>query len=323
VFYSRAVVTVTATPNMPCAGCGKRTRGRDGGGEPRCNACKGVVRLDWARVLDHARKIVESYDTGVTLRQLFYRLVADGTLPNLITQYHHLSEHTARARRESGFPGLLDRTSRIEQWPVFSSPAEAVENMQDTYRRDRTEGQPWTIYLGVEKAGMSEQLNAWFTDPLGIPHVALGGYASQTLCDQVRRDVEDQGRPAVLIYAGDHDPTGEDIDRDFTGRTGCWDEVVRVALSRGQVEQYGLPENSSPEVAAKLESDPRAGAFLARHGDLVQFEVDALGPASLRKMYRRAIGRYWDDGVHAGVLEREEAERDLLSRLRLPGEGEQ
>src|SRR4051794_17237500 len=42
-----------------------------------------MARLDWQRViLSHAREIVESYDTGVTLRQLFYRLVSDGTLPN-------------------------------------------------------------------------------------------------------------------------------------------------------------------------------------------------------------------------------------------------
>ena len=53
------------------------------------------------------------------------------------------------------------------------------------YRRDRTAGQAWTVVLGVEKAGISEQLDAWFTDPLGIPHVALGGYASQTLVDEV------------------------------------------------------------------------------------------------------------------------------------------
>jgi hypothetical protein len=45
----------------------------------------------------------------------------------------------------------------------------------------------------------------------------------------------------VLIYAGDFDPSGEDIDRDFIQRTACFDEVVRVALSLEQVERYDQP----------------------------------------------------------------------------------
>jgi hypothetical protein len=33
-------------------------------------------RPDWPAILRQAAEIVESYDTSVTLRQLFYRLVA-------------------------------------------------------------------------------------------------------------------------------------------------------------------------------------------------------------------------------------------------------
>src|SRR5207245_595857 len=108
------------------------------------------------------------------------------------------------------------------------------------YRRDRTEGQKRTIVLGVEKAGMSAQLDAWFTEPLGIPHVALGGYASQTLCREVLRYIDPRNRPAVLIYAGDFDPSGEDIDRDFVRRVRGFDEVHRVALNAKQVREYNL-----------------------------------------------------------------------------------
>jgi hypothetical protein len=78
----------------------------------------------------------------------------------------------------------------------------------------------------VEKSGLSEQLGAWFGDPLGVPIVALGGYASQTLADAVRRDIERSGRPAALIYAGDLDPTGLDVDRDFVHRVGVFDKVI-------------------------------------------------------------------------------------------------
>jgi hypothetical protein len=37
------------------------------------------------------------------------------------------------------------------------------------YRRDRTEGQEWSIYIGVEKRGMIEQLDSWFGRATGAP----------------------------------------------------------------------------------------------------------------------------------------------------------
>jgi hypothetical protein len=46
--------------------------------------------------------ILESYDTGVTRRQWFCRLVADETLKNTLAAYSQLSDQTARARREEG-----------------------------------------------------------------------------------------------------------------------------------------------------------------------------------------------------------------------------
>jgi hypothetical protein len=272
----------------------------------------GMPRISWSPVLDTAADVVDSYDTNVTLRQLFYRLVADGSLPNLRTYYQRLSSLTAKGRRDGTFPDLLDRTSRIEQYKSFTGPDEAQVWLRDLYRRDRTEGQEWTIVLGVEKAGMSEQLDAWFTGPFGIPHVALGGYASQSLCDQVQRDIQRQGRPAILIYAGDLDPTGEDIDRDFVARVGVFDKVIRVALSPEQVIEHDLPENFDPEVAQKLERDPRAAAFLRRHGSLVQYEVDALPPTTLRDLYRTAIDGVWDYDIYDDVIAREDDERESL-----------
>jgi len=80
---------------------------------------RGSNRIDWrGSVLPRAVGIVESYDTGVTLRQLFYRLVADGTLPNLKQKFSDLSAYTAQAHRDGKFPNLIrpderDRSSHV------------------------------------------------------------------------------------------------------------------------------------------------------------------------------------------------------------------
>jgi hypothetical protein len=267
----------------------------------------------WAPVVERGAEIVGSYDTGVTLRQLFYRLVAGQVLPNVRSYYKRLSNYTAAARREGTFPDLLDRTSRIERPLSFTDPDAARDRFRDLYRRDRTEGQPWTIILGVEKAGMSAQLNAWFTNPLGIPHVALGGYASQTLCDLVARHIKRRRRPAVFIYAGDHDPSGEDIDRDFVARVGVFDKMIRVALNAEQLAEYSIPKNElDPEVVVKLKDDPRAAGFEGRHGYLDQYELDALDPDVLRALYLSALDGLCDADAYDAVIEREDAERAEL-----------
>lgn len=263
--------------------------------------------LDWSALLAHAAAVVESYDTLVTLRQLFYRLVAAALLPNTTNAYKALSRHTAEARRAGTFPALMDRGRTIHRYQTFASPSEARRWLQNIYRRDRTEGQEHSLYLGVEKAGIVEQLREWFGD-LGVPILALGGYGSQSYVDNVAEDARASSRPAVLLYAGDHDPSGEDIDRDFTERTGCWTEVRRVALTAAQVEQYGLP----PQPGKAMDS--RAGAFVARHGRLVQVELDALPPDTLRTLFEHAIAEFWDTATYQRVVEREARERRALNK---------
>jgi hypothetical protein len=116
----------------------------------------------------------------------------------------------------------------------------------------------------------------------------------------------DSRRPAVLIYAGDFDPSGEDIDRDFIKRAGCFDRVVRIALSGARVRQYNLPPQPGKE------ANSRAAAFVARHGGLVQVELDALPPDTLRDLYAEAIAEFWDTSACEAVVAQEQAERAQL-----------
>lgn len=79
-------------------------------------------RVDWSAIVVKAADIVATYDTGVTLRQLFYRLVAAELLPNTKVAYTTLSRVTAQARRAGTFPPLIDRTRRIHRYQTFEDP---------------------------------------------------------------------------------------------------------------------------------------------------------------------------------------------------------
>ncbi len=263
-------------------------------------------RIEWGPVLVRAAAIVRSYeDTSVTLRQLHYRLVAEQLVPNTKNAYSTLSDRTAKARRAGTFPELTDRDRHIHRHAAWDSSQNALDSIAAQYRRDRTDGQSWSIYLAVEKAGIIEQLLAWF-GALGVPILALSGYASQSYVDAVGRNVAAAERPAVLLYAGDFDASGEDIDRDFTKRTDCWDKILRVALTADQVEQYGLP------VSFGKDGDSRRKTFEARHGANVQVELDALAPQHLRALYAEAIDGFWNPSAYQTVLAEEEEEREHL-----------
>lgn len=270
-------------------------------------------RLQWGPILERAAAIVRSYDTSVTLRQLHYRLVSEQLIPNTRVAYQTLSARTAEARREGWFPALMDRTRAISRAASWDSPSDAMAALLRQYRRDRSEGQPAAVYIGVEKAGLVVQLEAWFSDR-SIPILALGGYSSQTFADEVRWDADRSASdgPRVLLYAGDHDPSGHDIPRDFIERTDCFDQVVRVALSPQQVQQYNLPP------AMGKATDSRAGGFVERFGELVQVELDALPPDDLRFLYEAALAPWWDEDAYQHVLAAEESD---LSALQAAAEG--
>lgn len=265
--------------------------------------------LPWNQILVRAKEIVESYDTGVTLRQLYYRLVSEGLIPNRQQSYKTLSAKSAQARREGWFPSLIDRTREIERYRTFSNPKTALKWLEDIYRRKRDENQEWSIYIGVEKHGLTVQLMSWFAD-YGIPIIALGGYSSQTFVDEVANDVAKQKRKSVLLYAGDFDPSGMDIDRDFHERTDIFDEVVRVALTAEIVEEYDLPP-----MPGKM-TDSRSARFMLQHGDLVQVELDALPPEDLRKLYQAAVDEYFDMSVYKKSLKQENKEVKLINEFR-------
>lgn len=265
------------------------------------------MRINWAEILTRGAEIVDSYDTSVTLRQLFYRLVSEQLLPNTDVSYKGLSARTAAGRRAGTFPELIDRGRQIHRRSTFADPADAMDALIGQYRLDRTEGQPASLYLAVEKSGLVVQLESWFAY-LGIPILAVGGYASQSYVRQIVDDVPDY-RPAVLLYAGDFDASGEDIDRDLVARTDCWAKVVRVALSAEQVEQYNLPPNPGKA------TDSRAGAFTARHGELVQVEVDALPPETLRALFAAALAPFWDTSAYDDQIAQENADVSTLRGL--------
>jgi hypothetical protein len=63
-----------------------------------------MTHLNWQPIVERAAEMAASQSTPVTLRRLFYELVAEGIVPNTPSAYETLSKLTAEAQREGWFP---------------------------------------------------------------------------------------------------------------------------------------------------------------------------------------------------------------------------
>jgi hypothetical protein len=191
------------------------------------------VRLSWRPILARAAEIVEATldAEGVllTLRGLHYRLVSEGLVPNTRGAYKRLSSLSAAGRRDGAFPDLHETVRNILVPSSWASPEQALADLRRWYRRDRTEGQEQTLILGVEKRAQADYLTTWY-DEHGLPVVPMAGYASQTIVGRVLGHVAKYDRLATMLYAGDFDPSGEDMLRDLRVRLPQV-ELRRVALT--------------------------------------------------------------------------------------------
>nr|WP_237492946.1 hypothetical protein [Streptomyces sp. YIM 132580] len=143
-------------------------------------------RIRWPAVVDRAREIVESYEGGVTLRQVMYRLVSEGMLPHTAPMYRRLSAQLAKARREGRLLDLIDTVREIHVPPAWPGADSFVAQMPGWLRLDRTEGQEHALYVAAEKDTLRQQLTGWLAaaDPvLSLRHRA-GAALARTVDDR-------------------------------------------------------------------------------------------------------------------------------------------
>lgn len=281
-------------------------------------------RISWDPILDRAGEVVRSFNAqgvGVTMRGCHYVLLgenlgyratkANGDASDYC--YKRLSELTAKARRPGHrlypYPSFVDETRRVARPLGWSNADAAFDWLIANFRVDRTDGQPIAVYLGGEKRGHRALLSAWFGDR-GLPILPLGGFASQTFADDVRRDVAEDGRKSILLYMGDLDPSGVCIQDSFEDRTGyCFDQVIRVAVVPEQVTRYDLP------ILPAKRRDSRNRAFEQRFGALFCVETEAIPPDVLRGLFLDALDPLWDTSVYELALRAEaDAVADLIGR---------
>ena len=80
--------------------------------------------MKYGALVEAVKSIMSGYDMQLTLRQIYYRLVAAGLMPNTRSNYNQLSSQlvTAREKGDIDEDRIADRSRRIND-VSFDSPA--------------------------------------------------------------------------------------------------------------------------------------------------------------------------------------------------------
>lgn len=280
-----------------------------------------MAGLKYQVIVKEVLAVVSQYTTLMTLRQIYYRLVAKLLFDNVQSNYKGLSSMLVKARLNGDMPfGVMeDRTratsggDRELQTPeeAFDGALDWLKERADYYHLPRWLNQDYYVEVWLEKQALSALFEV-VCDRKRVLLAPCKGYPSLTFIKDASDRLQgqyDEGKKLVILYFGDFDPSGEDIRRYIGERLknlGVVDlNIVKMALTPEQIEEHNLP----PVPAKK--SDSRAAAFIAKHGD-ISVELDALPPDVLQDFIRDGIADYFDETVHDAVLERQAREREEL-----------
>ena len=244
----------------------------------------------------------------LSLRQLYYQLVARDVIPNTVRSYKNLGTLVSNARQagEVDWAMIEDRGRETEALSHWNSPAEIVNSAVASFRVDRWKTQPWYIEVMVEKDALSGVLVP-VCNQLDIPITANKGYSSSSTMYEVGNRLSNKhaaGKKICVIYLGDHDPSGVDMTRDIEDRLSmysrlpkCEIDVQRVALNFDQVRAWNPPVNPAKQ------TDARYAAYKLAYGKYC-WELDAVEPRTLASLVEKVVlerrdeGR-WNNAVHA------------------------
>ncbi len=250
---------------------------------------------------------------NLSLRQLYYQLVAADLIENSVRSYKRLGNLVNDAR----LAGLIDWNMIVDRGRSTSSnshwddPGDIIKSAVESFAIDKWDEQPNYIEVMVEKDALSgvlwpvcSEYDIRFTANKGYPSASLMYRFSNRLANKVMED-----KTVYILHLGDHDPSGIDMTRDIIDRvqmfTGENIKVERLALNMDQVQQYNPPENP-----AKL-SDSRANVYVAEFGT-ASWELDALEPQVMGNLIRDFIMEHRDHDLWNAAVEAEDEYRQEL-----------
>lgn len=268
-------------------------------------------------LIELVNQVVDEYSAQgyeLTLRQVYYQLVARGYIPNNERSYKNVGSliNDGRLAGLIDWHSVTDRTRNLRKESHWDNPADVIASARYSYNLDKWKGQPNYVEVWVEKDALVDIVGQ-ACSPLDTPYFSCRGYTSQSeMWSAAQRFIrQEQREKRIIIHLGDHDPSGIDMTRDIQERLelfGADVYVKRVALTMNQIQTYNPPPNP-----AKI-TDSRASKYIDQFGD-ESWELDALEPKVITDLINQEVTKYRDDGIYQAVCDKEKKEKEELKML--------
>lgn len=232
----------------------------------------------------------------LTVRQLYYQLVARDIIENSQKSYKRITSITNDARLAGmlDWDAIEDRTRAFVRKTRWESGAHILQSAADGYHIDMWRRQPRRVFVIIEKEALVGVLSPT-CQKFDVPVLAARGYPSCTVLrefaiEDILPATDDQD--LTILHLGDHDPSGIDMTRDLQERISMFArqpvELVRVALNMEQIDERKPPPNPAKA------TDSRFADYVEKFGD-ESWELDALPPEYLVELITREIESRIDD----------------------------
>lgn len=238
----------------------------------------------------------------LTVRQLYYQLVARAIIPNTEQSYKRICDmvNDARLAGLMRWDAIEDRTRSFITRSHWNSPQDILAGCVRGYHMDMWDNQTTRVFVIVEKEALVGILQN-LCHKFDVPLLAARGYPSGTVLrefaiEMVRPALE-AGQNVQILHLGDHDPSGIDMTRDLTERINMfseaddldgWIDLDRIALTMDQIDEQRPPPNPAKS------TDARFKGYREKFGNS-SWELDALSPNYLNDLVEGKIEREIDD----------------------------
>jgi len=281
------------------------------------------------KILGNVNEVLEEYNhhLPLTIRQIFYRLVAQHNYPKTEQDYKTLCRILNMARRagEVDMEAIRDDGADVDGgWSHgYKNVADFWESVWwgigfdvdqrfdvSNFKFNRLAAYPRHIEVWSEAAGMVPLIKR-ATDSYVVTVYSGGGFDSLTAKYSAAERIASRGKPTVVLHVGDHDPSGvalyqavsEDVEAFVDAEDGDGEvEFKRLAVTPEQAAQYDLP-------SAPPKPTDKRGAWSGSE----TWQVEAFAPDDLAEVVRQGVRAELDLSALAQQRAEEQRIREQLA----------
>jgi hypothetical protein len=286
-------------------------------------------RTSWSKVIDEVKSSLVWFQSHriprPSLRTVFYRLVSLDIIPNTNQSYKLLSAATVKARKFGLIPWdcfydhgrqVLGNFQEDYRSPIqfIQQGIDFLKNAPQKYTIPRWYKQTRYVEVWIEKQALADTFISFLKDRQ-VKVAVNKGYPGWSFlydnCNRLQQVNKKTGKNINVLYFGDFDPSGEDMDRHMRqsfATFGLKDTInfQRIAVTKEQIEQFNLPPiPDNQETLAKVNNDTRIGKFKEKHGKLYVVELDALlaiVPEEFKSLVQKSVDRFFNQVIYDEML---------------------